>query len=436
MLPSVRLILMVVAAAPVFLAGAVFRPLTAVGLIYVLVLVLYMAIDALLLPARRKIEIHRSVPQRVSLLAPTRIVLTVRNLTRRRLRIQLAEDLPAELSSRDERLTGLFDAGAAGTLEYRLVATKRGAHALRRLYVRALPAMGLFYRQFVVDLPEPLHVFPNLVNLRQYELRVRRGLMAEMGLARVKRLGQGSEFESLRLYGQGDPLSRVEWKATAKRSRLIVRNYQPEREQSVIVALDVGRATAGQFDGVSRLDHFVNATMILAYVVLRQGDWLSLVAFSDRIESYLPRVRHIKSIERVAEALYRLEPRLVESDYAAACRFLGLKNRKRSLICLMTDVIDRHANADIIAYMGRFARRHLPLVITLNDPEIQAAANRPLSAGFDPYTKAMALDVLSAREQALQAMRHSGVGVLAAEPGALSPDLINRYALIKSTHRL
>ena len=203
-----------------------------------------------------------------------------------------------------------------------------------------------------------------------------------------------------------------------------------------MVALDVGRATASEFDRVSRLDTFVNATMLLAYAVLRQGDWLSLVAFSDRIETYLPPMRHVKNIEQVAKALHVLQPRLVESDYAGACRFLGLKNRKRSLICLMTDIIDRHANADILAYMGRFARTHLPLVVTLTDPDVHAVAHEPLGQTGDPYSKAVALDVLAAREAALKDMRRSGVGVLDVKPSALNPALINRYLSIKAMRRL
>ena len=245
-----------------------------------------------------------------------------------------------------------------------------------------------------------------------------------------------THFESLRHYTQGDDMSRVEWKATAKRARLVVKNYEPERQQSVLVAIDVGRATAGEFEGISRLDYLVNAALMLAYVSLRQGDWFSLVAFSDRIESYLPPVRGIKSIDRVARALYELEPRLVEADYAAACRFLGLKNRKRSLICLMTDVIDREASSVILEYMARFARYHLPLAVTLANPELRRVAWQPLASEPDPFAKATALDVLQAREEALATMRRQGVGVLDVSPHSLSPDLINRYLSIKATRRL
>jgi uncharacterized protein (DUF58 family) len=258
----------------------------------------------------------------------------------------------------------------------------------------------------------------------------------EQGLARLKRIGQGSEFESLRQYVTGDEMSRVDWKATAKRAKLIVKNYEPERQQSILVAIDVGRATAGEFGGLSRVDYLVNATLMLAYVALRQKDWFSMVAFSDGIESYLPPVNGLKNIDRVARSLFELQPRLVESDYGAACRFLGLKNRKRSLLCMMTDVVDRDASNVIIAYMARFARYHLPLAITLSNPEIRQVAEEPLARCQDPYSKAVALDTLAAREEALLSMRQKGISVLDVPPDRLTPELINRYTMIKSLHRL
>ena len=436
MLPSVRLIVMVLGAAPIFLAGAVYEPLVGVAVIYVAVLVLYGAVDAILLPRRRQIAIERIVPERVSLGVPTRVRLEIRNGTRRPVTIRVAEDVSPPLEVRPVECVATFEPGQRRTLTYRLIARQRGRHELARLDVRVLPARGLFYRQFRMHQPSGVDVFPNLVNLRRYELLIRRGASDEQGRARVGRVTHGGEFESLRLYTPGDDLSRVAWKATAKRGQLVVKNYQPERQQSVLVAMDVGRATAGEFEGTSRLDYLVNAVLMLAYVVLRKGDWFSLVAFSDRIESYLPPVRRVKQIERVARALYELQPRLVEADYGAACRWLNLKNRKRSLICLMTDVIDRDSSAVVLGYLARFVRYHLPLVVTLANPEVRGVAGAPLHHCPDRYAKAAALDVLAAREQALTAMRHLGVGVLDVPPPALTPELINRYVRIKSAGRL
>ena len=435
MLPSPRLIILVMASAPVFLAGAIYDPLAAVGVLYPLGLALLAALDALALPRRGRIGVQRRLPERISLGNPTRVAFEVETNFRRRVEVQLAEDLPEPLSAEPARVAAVFEPGAKGMLEYRLTARQRGRHVLSDVDVRILPALGLFYRQFRLRLPAAVDVFPNLVNLKRYELLLRRGHAYE-GMARLRQIGQGSEFESLRPYATSDDSTRVDWKATAKYSRLVVRNFQPERQQSILVAIDAGRAAAGEFAGMTRLDYFVNAALMFAYVALRQGDWFSLVAFSDRIESYLPPIRQVKSIDRVARALYGLQPRVAESDYSAACRFLGLRSRKRSLVCLMTDVIDRQSSGVILGYMARFARYHLPLVVTLSDRDVHQVAGAPLAASPDLYGKAVALDVLAARQEALEAMRQQGVSVLDVDPRALTPELINRYLFIKSSRRL
>ena len=405
MLPSRRLIILVLAAGPIFLAGALFEPLAAIGAVYVLLLLLWAAADAATLTRRRQIEIGRVVPQRISIGVPSAAALAVHNRSRRRVEVRLAEDLPEGLAAHPARCVGVFGPGARGTLSYRLLARRRGRYALRRLDVRVLPQLGLFWRQFRHEAAGEFDVYPNLANMKRYDLLLRRGLTHEAGLARLRQIGQGSEFESLRHYTPGDDMSRVEWKATAKRAQLVVKNYQPERRQSVLVAVDVGRATAGEFGGISRLDYLVNAALMLAYVALRQGDWFSLVAFSDRVESYLPPVRGVKNVERVARSLYELQPRLVEADV-------------------------------ILAYLARFARRHLALAVTLANPELRELADRPLAGLADSYSKAVALDVLAARKEALKAMKQRGVDVLDVAPTALTPELIDRYLLIKATRRL
>ena len=435
MLPSRRLILLVAAAAPIFLAGAIAPPFTAIGVLYLVALAGYATLDALRLPRRRHVGVRRVFPERLSLAAPTQVAWEVTSRLRRPARVELAEVLPLHLEADPASCACALGAGGEARPTARLTGNRRGKYLLAAIDVRVLPAGGLWHRQFRLDLPGEVHVYPNLVNLKRYELLVRRGQLQE-GIARLRQVGPGTDFESLRSYTADDEMARIDWKATARQSRLIVRNYQPEREQNVLVALDAGRATAGEFGGISRLDYFVNAALMLAYVVLRQGDWFSLVAFSDHVHSYLPPLRHLKNINQVARALYAVQPRLVESDYDGACRFLGLKNRKRSLLCLMTDVIDRQASDVLLGYLARFARYHLPLAVTLSNPELQQAAHRPLAACDDPYRQAVALDVLAAREEALLAMRRKGVSVLDVPPNRLTPELLNRYTAIKARRRL
>ncbi len=436
MLPSGRLAIAVAAPALLFVLGALFPPLIAVGVLYLLSLAVYATVDLLALPRRRSFDFERRAPERVSLGVGVPVEVEIVNRSRRSQTISVAEDLAEDLETEPAACKVDLDPGERATLQYRLTARRRGPYTLDAMDVRILPARGLFYRQFRLKQASELQVVPNVQNITRYQLLLRRGMEREAGVARLRQAGRGTEFESLRLYVPGDEMARVDWKATARRGQLVIRNRQPERRQSILVLLDVGRATAGEFRGLNRLDYLINATLMLSYVALRQRDRFGLLAFSNRIESYLPVVQDIAGIEKVVQALYKLQPQLVESDYGRACHFLAARHSKRSLVCLMTDVIDRHASNEVLDYLAQMARYHLAMAVTLRNPEVQELADQPLRETEDAYVKAVALDAVTARQEALAAMRRRGVDVLDVGPEMVLPALLNRYALIKSRGRL
>ena len=193
-----------------------------------------------------------------------------------------------------------------------------------------------------------------MANLARYEFAARHHRRAEIGLIPAAMRGRGSMFESLRDYVPGDDPVDVAWKATARHDRLITRNYESERSQNVLVMLDCGRLMVPQVDRLSRLDYGINATLLLSYVAMKQGDYIGLLAFSDQLETYIPPVKGRAALGRMNKALYRLEPRLRESNYEQICKFLSLRHRKRSLIVILTDVIDKEASSVLLAYMARF----------------------------------------------------------------------------------
>ena len=435
LLPTPRLVGLLLFAAPVFALEPLWSPALGLASTYLLGLGFAVLVDALSLRSRTRVSLERSLPHRIGQHAAAMVGYRLTNETRSSLLVQIAERLPEYVEGDRTRHAVRLEGGQSRRLEDRIVAQRRGVFEFERVDVRVTPVWGLLARQTLVELPAQLRVLPNLTALTRCELELRRGLR-DVGLSRIRHRGQGSEFESLRQYVPGDDFSQIEWKATARRGVLVTRNLEAERRQSVIVALDVGRSTAGEIHGKSRLDTFVDATLLLAYVTLRQGDWFSLVAFSGRIERYLPPLRGLQNIGRVADALCPLDTRLEEPDYGAACRFLGLRNRKRSLMVLMTDVIDEDANDVMMAYMARYARYHLPLVATLTDTELLEMAVSPLGPDADPYVKAVALDTIAARERALRAMRHRGVGVLDVEPQNMTPALLQRYLQLKVSRRL
>jgi len=436
MLPSSRLILLVLGASPVFLAGSLYPPLLPAAFFYLLFAAVYAVCSAVTLPSRKDVRINRVVPERISVGVPTRIFVDIENLSRRTLRISLAENITEEMHISPGTLSATLCARERTTLEYRLTVNRRGKFDLQMFHVRLLPAAGALYRQYSLKQPAELKVYPNLMNLERHKLLTRKGLSHEEGISRVRDLGAGSEFESLRNYVVGDDYGKIEWKASARRNSLIVKKYEPERRQSVVVLLDVGRATSGEFNELSLVDYLVNAALMMAYVTLRQKDWFSLVAFSDRIEAYLPPIQGVANIDKVAQALYDVQPRLVESDYDLVCHFISQRHRKRSLFCMMTDILDSKASSVMISHMSRIRRYHLPLLVTLANSEIDFLYNMPLQDCESPYAKAVAIDVKLSRKEALVMMRHRGISVLDVSPDRLTTELINRYVQIKTRHLL
>lgn len=436
MLPSSRLILLVLGASPIFLAGALYPQLLPVAFFYLLFIFFYTIYSVITLPSKKDVRINRVVPERISVGVSTRIFIEIENLSRRTLQISLAENIAEKMHISPNIFKTTLSAGKRAVLEYRLTINERGKFDLEMFHVRLLPLIGILYRQYVLKQSSELRVYPNLMTLERHKLLTKKGLSHEEGFARLRNIGLGSEFESLRNYVIGDDYGKIDWKATAKRNTLIVKNYEPERRQSVVVLLDVGRATSGEFKGLSRVDYLVNSALMLAYVTLRQKDWFSLVAFSDRIEAYLPPIQGVANIDKVAQALYDVHPRLVESDYDLVCQFISQRHRKRSLLCMMTDILDSKASNVVISHMSRIRRYHLPLLVTLANTEINKLYDTPLHETEFPHVKAVAIDIKLARKEALVMMRHKGISVLDVSPEKLTTELINRYIQIKTRHLL
>ena len=164
---------------------------------------------------------------------------------------------------------------------------------------------------------------------------------------------------------------------------------------------------------------------------MKQGDYIGLVAFSDRVEAYVPPVKGRAALSRMNEALYRLEARLGDPNYEQVCKFLALRHRKRSLIVILTDVIDKNASSTLLAYAAHFARHHLPLCVTLRNLQVERLAAAEPQGVADCFTKTVALKMLARRAEALARMRQSGVDVLDVDPRQLTPQLLHRYLLLK-----
>ena len=240
----------------------------------------------------------------------------------------------------------------------------------------------------------------------------------------------------LREYGPDDEFRRIDWAATARVGKPIVRSYRPELNQTVIALLDNGRLMAGKVDDVARIEHTMDATIMLCAVATRLGDRFGLVTFDQTVRTIVAPARSGNQMVRVTEGMYALEPALAESDYATAFRETITRFRRRAMLVLMSDLSTQAVTESLIPALPLILRRHLVVVGAVQDPDIARWALEVPDTAADAYRKSAAMASLAERQRLSARLRGMGVIVVDAAPGRLAPLLADAYLEAKSTGRL
>ncbi len=298
--------------------------------------------------------------------------------------------------------------------------------------VDSMGPLGLGRRRARLPLPWDVVVYPPLVSVRLRASVAEALRRRDVGSKQIRRLGEGRLFESLREWVPGDDLRHIDWKATARRAKVITRQYEAERRQQVLLVLDTGRLmTADVASGVARLDFAVQAALELAYAAAQHDDNVGIMTFADGVQHFVAPERGRTGVRRVMDVLAEVQPKLVEPDYPGAFRYLAARNRKRALTVFFTDVIDRFASDALVANVATLRPRHLPLAVTLRNPELDRAATQRPETLRDAYRKAAAEELLHAREEALGHMRRAGVLVIDVTPERAAQAVVAKYLDLK-----
>jgi uncharacterized protein (DUF58 family) len=365
------------------------------------------------------------------------VTLTVENRSSRALAATIADDplgdatvegLPAKVSLAPRKTV---------LLKYELTPTRRGPRRFGAVSARYPGPLGLLARRERVHLAADVDVYPDVHAARSLELLRRQGRKdARMGSLRVR--GGDTDFERLRPYAQGDEPRHVDWRATARRDDLTVRQYQAEADQNVVFAIDVGRSMRGRAegDGIGIVDHAINAALLAADVAARTGDKAGLVVFDDAPRTWLPPTGGRGGARKLTRAVYALDAGLAATDYRAAFGFLRAQVKSRSLVIVFTNVLEPRSANDLASAIRTLMPRHLPLCVLMRDPDIEALANAAVVRDDDLYVRAAAADALEAREDLIRTLRTSGVLVLDANPGDVTPELVKSYLEVKARRLL
>lgn len=376
--------------------------------------------------------VTREAPPAFSVGRPLPVTYRWRNLASRALILRVREEIPAPFEAPHDRERGLL-LPAGGEVQEQLVCVpvRRGKTLAGRLHLRLLAPWGLAWRQGVRELPWAVTVYPNLRMAALRALPAQTQRRREAGFRNLRRLGEGRSFESLKEWAPGEETRAIDWKATARRGKLMVRQYEDERRQQVMMVIDAGRLLTAEIDGRPRLEAAIDAALELAHSAVQHDDNVGLLVFADAILHFVPPTRGRRALRLILDALAGVEGRLVEPNYPAAFAYLAARSRKRALTVLFTDVVDRTASDAFVAHAGSLRPRHLPLAVTLRDPALERLATARPATMADAFQRAAAEELLEARESALAELRSHGVLVLDVLPDGAARGVVEQYERLK-----
>jgi uncharacterized protein (DUF58 family) len=378
-----------------------------------------------------QVRVRRDRPARLSLGVNNEITLVVENRSRRRQRLIIRDEPPVLFLADPGLLNVTVPAHVAARCAYQLLPSQRGNFQFGDVHCRCRGPFGLAWVDRKVAAAENVQVYPNLLEVRRYEALVRTTLMRTAGY-RMKRLpGAGREFSHYRDYTPDDDYRTVSWKATARRGKPITAVHESELSQDIILCLDVGRMMATRVGTLTKLDHAINAILMLTHVSQTFQDNVGLLIFSHKVHRYLPPAKGRSQHAHFLQALYSVQPELCYVNYQEAFQYLVGRHPKRALTMVFTDLLDAVVSSgfrDACTFLRRF---HLPLTLAVADVPLQQLGATTPATTAEMYDILVARDLLQGRAELLRQLERQGVLVLDTVPENLTVDAVNRYLGLK-----
>jgi len=427
-----RFVGIAVAIAVVYALSAFVPALTITAIASAALLIGLLAADAALGPRRASLEVTRHELDHLALGVPATVRYDVANRGRSSALYEIFEDASDMLQLPDAPASGVVGTGRRTEATLPAMPIERGDAPLHSIYVAARSPLGLLRRRWIVSAPAEARVFPDLSAVEQYGALARRDRLVEAGFRKMRLRGMGGDFDSLREYGPDDAFRSIDWKATARRGKLMVAQYDVERSQKILLVLDAGRLMTPRLGPRRKFDYAITGALSVATLASLSDDKVGLLAFAgDIIEHIAPRSgrRHANGL---TQRIYVLQPRFEESDYERAFSYLRRRQPKRSLVIVFTDMFDPVASATVLANMSILSERHLVVCVLMNDAAIESAIASEPTTPHDAYRASVAFSLLAERKKSAAILAARGVSTVDVPASDLTVALINAYIEIKS----
>lgn len=421
-----------------FILAFVFDWFMFVGIISLVCLFSFLFIDVFLsFSVKNPISIERKLQKILNLGDENKVEIAIENTTNQPLNIIFYEGYPVEMQKRESAAYLFIPAGEIKTFTYDFVPKTRGDFHFGNLMVFISSFLFLCKRKIDYPLKNTIQVYPSILQMKQFELKVFHKQTLAQGIKKIRRIGHNNEFEQIKNYVEGDDIRTVNWKATSKRSNpyevgLMVNQYQEERSQSIYAVIDKSRNMQSQFENMSMLDFSINSALVFANIALKKGDKAGLITFSDKIGTQLHADRNASQLRRILNLLYNQKTHFKESSFELLYESIRQTIKTRSLLMLYTNFESEFAMRRALPTLKRINQKHVLVLVFFQNNELEELAFQKVETSEQIYQSAVAEKLINLKVNIARELKQNGIQTLLTRPEDLNVTTINKYLELKA----
>lgn len=374
--------------------------------------------------------IEREVAPILSVGVPNVVKINVENLSTLPMKLQIRDEPPIDSLATEHQFNISIPPGKLRELSYTVTPRHRGSDYFRGTFVRWMAPLGLAWVEKRLQNEQKAPIYPNVRALAEYDMLKQKGHLSLMGVRRSRLKGLGTEFESLREYNDDD-YRTIDWKTTARLGKLVVKNFEVERNQGVIVCLDVGRHMLSEVDGRRKLDYALDSALMLMHAAEKMGDQIGLVMFSDKVHRYVAPRKGRAQVAAILDILHAVHAEPVQPNFQNAFAYLATRWKRRSLVVVFTDAENEDQATELCSALALLRKRHLLMVVRVADPRLRELQQEEIADPVGLYRRASAQWYFRDRKKAEVRIQASGIQSIEAEPQDLSGKLVTAYLRVK-----
>lgn len=401
-------------------------------IVYNVILLVVIIIDYFTTHTRYSFDVERIGDTKLSLLEEENIRIKIFNKSNLRAHIEVLHDFPNTFECREEKSRGMIHPYTNKEFTWKVKPTKRGAFVLEEIHIRQRGKLGFIKKDLVLNIREEYKVYPSLKNLKKYHMMLQKDYFLKSGNRVIKKRGEGREFESLREYVKGDDIRKINWLKSARENKLIVNQYEPENNKHIYILLDTGRTMSYRVNEYSKLDLAINAAVFLSDVVCHNKDQSGLLVFNTKVDALIKPSKGDNHRNLILETLYHVEGTKLTSNYDEALFYLSKKEKRRSLICIFTDIDTLQEIYYIEKGLEYVTKKHHVILFLVKNEKLDQAVNIQVKDKKDAFVKGIGYKMENERKKIIKALQRKGVTCIECDKEDIIYKGVNAYMRVKN----